>query len=183
MKSDAFPADEETLRNLERQPLMTEVDNALTLYMSERNGLLIWRAFRLLHEAGQPIPANILAKFAEWAAKLEQVSDTRDIALALELSGGSKSPKGSSRLEAAEHRRSIASEVNDVAKLYGMSINKAIEVVSKNQGMGKDSVRSAYFSHFRPRKQKTPAGFSRSKADATTTLDSVMAAAWRSDPK
>lgn len=89
-----------------------EAGNHLALYLRERDGLQIWRAFRTYRQRGLPVPENILEKLDQWAARLETADSPASIAKAIEMMGDTDSKaRGPERRRELERRRLIASRV------------------------------------------------------------------------
>jgi hypothetical protein len=168
VKSPGLAEDEvifisETLRG----DFVRRVNDHLRLFRQERNGLSVWRAIRECVTAGEPIPDVIAQKLAAWAGDLENATSSREMARALELSGDEKNYKGAKHLNAIEKRRAIASEVELVRNLYGLTKKAACELVAKNS-RGKltfDKVQKDYFAFFKKPSRRTP---------EHATLDAVM---------
>jgi hypothetical protein len=133
------------------------VNDHLRLFRQERNGLSVWRAIRECVSAGEPIPDVIAQKLAAWAGNLENATNAREMARALELSGDEKNYKGAKHLNAIEKRRAIASEVELVRNLYDLNKKAACELVAKNS-RGKltfDKVQKDYFAFFKKSTRRT----------------------------
>jgi hypothetical protein len=125
---ESILASNEYLRALQRQ----EVNDILTLYISEPNGLLLWQAITLLHEIGDPIPANLHAKLAEWGRKLQKTQESDEVVKILGLVGDEKFKRGPKRLAIAEKQRAIAGQVIVVMSHFKMTAKEAFEVVKKS---------------------------------------------------
>jgi hypothetical protein len=153
----------ETLRG----DFVRRVNDHLRLFRQERNGLSVWRAIGECVSAGEPIPDVIAQKLAAWAGDLESATSSRAMARALELSGDEKTYKGAKHLNAIEKRRAVASEVELVRNLYGLTKKAACELVAKNS-KGKltfGMVQKDYFAFFKKRSRRT---------SEHATLDAVM---------
>jgi len=137
-----------------RQVFFNSVNDELTLYMSERNGLCLWRALKLCHDAGEAMPPNLIAKFSDWAGKLEAATTPREVARILELSGDDGQYKGRKHLRAIEKRRHVASRVDQVRKLYKTTLKKAFALVAMSTGLSFAKVKGDYYAFFKPRTQK-----------------------------
>jgi hypothetical protein len=83
----------------------------LALYKRDRNGLLVWRAYREFRSEGLPVPEVILAKLDQWAAQLESASGAPQVANAIEMSGSRGGPQAAARLFDLERQRRVVKEV------------------------------------------------------------------------
>ena len=161
-KAEAEP----TRQSLNLLLALLEAEDELAIYLSARNGLAVWRALKICHAAGAPLPQVIYDKLAQWAERLDSATSEREIARALELTGSQKAYKGPSTLRVAEMRRAIASEVEQVADLYKLSRPAAFAVVARNRRLSEAKVKKDYYAFFRVR-----------KAESTdTTIDDAMRA-------
>ena len=82
----------------------------LALYMRERNGLLIWKAFAEYRRAGLPVPENILCKLDKWAQALQGAWTDKEVAAAIEA-GTIKRQAAKVRLRACEHNRDVMEQL------------------------------------------------------------------------
>lgn len=112
------------------------------LYWREQVGLLVWRAYREYRARGEPVPEFILAKFDQWAARLEDASGEAAVSAAIEMSGARRGPQGAALLSKVERQRRI---VSDVALLtsHGVSQTKAQRRVAKAKGLTLGAVKMA----------------------------------------
>lgn len=132
-----------------RKQFVDAVNDQLRLYQREGNGLTLWRALRLCHEQGEPIPEPLIRKFAKWANALEAVNDAKGAARALELSGDAGAYKGRRSLNAAEKLLRLATEVHLFKSAYpSVSNTQAFDTVARNsRGRIKSSqAKDAYYA-------------------------------------
>lgn len=130
------------IEDMKRRDFNTRVNREFELYLDSGDGRFLWRAFLLLHEAGQPIPQNLLDKLAQWGGRLLTAKDPREIAAALELSGAKHSA-------AYRKRWRLAMEVNQVKELFNLAtLKEAIEVVARNRKLKFSVVENNYHSVF-----------------------------------
>ncbi|HMO48162.1 MAG TPA: hypothetical protein PKB14_19315 [Rubrivivax sp.] len=134
----------------ERMDLVRAVNKNLDLYRHERNGLAVWRAIRICHKYGEPLPANIVAKLAQWGEALEKAATPREIARALDLAGRDRGHKGRRRLDAADRRLEIASAVRNYMDRAGVNATAAIAWYAKNAkpALSVPAVKKHYYAIF-----------------------------------
>lgn len=134
--------------------------NHLLLYKRERNGLLIWRAFREYRSEGLPVPEVVLAKFDAWGERLERASGIKEIAAAIEMTGPKGGPKGAKHINAVEGQRRVVSAVALLVKL-GMPLGDAYKRVAKERRKTVGAVRLAYMRWIRKDESRAEAETSR----------------------
>lgn len=150
---------------LDEHNLRRRVMNQLVLYARERNGLLIWRAYRVCRASGARVPESILAKFDEWAARLESASGARAIAQVIEMTGPRGGPQGAKHLLKVERQRHIVSAVAFYMAL-GMTRANAQQRAADELRLTVAAVKSACARWATGTKQRAPAG----EASASRTL-------------
>lgn len=165
--------DEQTfLAELGEQEFNCDIQNELALYRGTRDARYVWRAIALFHEAGRPLPPEFMAKLADWAGRVQQLSDPKKIAAALELTGSEKRHVGPSHSRAHERRWRLASEVQTVRRLRPkLTLAEAIAIVARNRGMSEAKIKKDYHAVF-----TAPRG--KAKASAAQDLSQVMTR-WR----
>lgn len=130
----------------ERARLVQRYNDATYLYNSTRDGRHLWRAFVLLHAAGEPMPPDLLDHFAQWAGRVLAADGPREIAAALELAGDDKSYLGRKASQAAKLRLDIARRVHTLRTFYGITATEAIADVARDRGLSVYKVKKAYHS-------------------------------------
>ncbi len=144
-----------------RKDFVDAVNDQLRLYDRERNGLTLWRALRLFHEEGEPIPEPLVRKFAKWADALEAVKDAKGAARALELSGDTGTYKGRKSLNAADRMLAVATKVHIFKSAYpSVSDVEAFKAVARNsKGRIKATrAKDAYYAWLRPKQKRIRRG-------------------------
>ncbi|MBL0420240.1 hypothetical protein JI739_07780 [Ramlibacter sp. AW1] len=135
-----------------RGRLVQQFNDAVSLYNTTRDGRHLWRAFLVLHDAGEPLPPDLLAHFAEWARGVLAADGSREIAAALELAGDDKNYKGRKASQAAKRDQSLARLVHELRTVHGVSLTRAFAVVARDRGLNVPTVKKAYYGVMR----KTP---------------------------
>ena len=148
--------------------------NHLLLYLRERNGLLVWRAYAEYRAAGVAVPENILAKLDQWASWLESASGAAEVARAIEMAPKS-GPFGAKHLLAVERRRAIASDVEHLRTHpnYRASLAKIYARIAHERRTTAGNVKRIHAEWMHPARK-------RSKAAAVSSLGDAMAAMTRS---
>lgn len=144
-------ASDRFLRQLGDLEFDNEIANLAKLYQTTSDARWLWRVVILLHEKRRPIPANLVAKLAEWGGKILELSDPRELTAALELTGqpGGTSNVGPKQSAAYERRWRLASEVAAVKRLWPkMETIEACRTVAKNTGTPINYVKSAFYKTF-----------------------------------
>lgn len=132
-----------------REELVHLVNNEITLYRQTGDARFFWKAIMLLHEHREPVPEQYMAQIVKWAGKVQSISEPREIAAALELSGDAKRKVGPKHSAAYEKTWRLASEVKNVKNLRaGTSLAKAIGIVARNKGLPLPVVKAAYHEVF-----------------------------------
>ena len=153
------PANEDgaaSLLDARRRDLTLRLNTECALYINTGDARFFWRAFLHLYDAGEPIPQDFLDKFAEWGQKVLAADSPREIALALELAGTDKKHAGRAQGETYRRNWRIGSEVEQVRKLFGVSLEEAIRIVGRNRKLHISVVKTAHDKAFRApvRKQR-----------------------------
>lgn len=134
----------------ERADLVHEVNNEITLYQATGDGRFFWRAFLTLYEAGEPLPSNFLAKFAQLGNSLLSATTPQEISAALEFSANDgRRHVGPKHSRAYEKRWRLASEVKTVLRLRPeLSLVAAKRIVARNRGLSLAEVSKTYHDVF-----------------------------------
>ena len=154
------PSDEEFLAGMDaeerefheqliREELMHVVNNEIALYQQTGDARFFWKAIIELHEHREPIPESYMAQIVRWANSILRLSEPREIATALELTGDGKRKVGPSHSDAFEKRWRLASEVQIVKRLRpSLSLDAALKIVARNRSETFAKVKGAYHSVF-----------------------------------
>ena len=119
-------------------------DRHLALYLREKNGLLIFRAYLEYRRAGLAVPENILRKFDQWAsALLPDVSARRGASGDTEVAAAIESETRGShtslqRLASAESGRDVVEHLvhaEEAAEAVGRSKTDALNAVAAQRGI------------------------------------------------
>lgn len=142
--------DERTLLDgLEEQEFNCDIQNELALYRGTGDARYVWRAIAQFQEAERPLPTEFMAKLADWAGRVQQLSDPKKIAAALELSGSEKQHVGPKHSRAYERRWRLASEVQTVRRLRPkLTLAESIAIVARNRGLNHAKVKKDYHAIF-----------------------------------
>lgn len=160
---------------IEREQLVHDVNNEITLYQNTGDARFFWRAFLTLREAGEPIPEDFLSKLAQWGSKLIRAQTPTEIASALELGGDEKRHIGPAHSAAYYKRWRLASEVQTMMKMRPtLKLAEAIRIVAKNSGMTTSKVKADYHKVFTAPVSKA----GKSRANKGHSLNQAMNA-WR----
>jgi hypothetical protein len=130
------------------------------LYLRERNGLLVWRAFAEYRKAGLPVPDNIMAKLDEWANALESAWTEQAVAAAIEMRNiGSKTAR--LRLRAAERKRDVVEQLTIREAELGQDPTPAAEAVAADMNLtiGNVKVIKSRWHNKRVKVEKGATGF------------------------
>lgn len=138
--------EQEFLNDLEDREFTSIIQDELTLYRQTGDARFIWKAVILFNEAGRQLPTEFMEKLAQWGALVQDASEPKEIALALELSGKEKQRIGPNNSRAYERRWHVASEVQQVQRLYRTSLTSAIMTVARNRGLSVAKVKKDHDS-------------------------------------
>jgi len=118
-------------------------DRHLRLYLREKNGLLIFRAYLEYRRAGLEVPENILRKFDEWAAALlpshssHGANGDSEVAAAIEAETRGRHTS-LQRLASAESGRDAVEHLihaEEAADGAGLSKTAALKAVAAERGV------------------------------------------------
>ena len=142
----ADPTYLESLEAWNRYEVNRRVGDLVGLYGMTRNGLVIWRVYREYRNEGMAVPEAILAKFDQWASRLERASGAPEVAAAIEMTGGKGGAQGAAALKRAEHKRQVASNVHQLLDLYKERIrpSEAFSRVARMHGMKVSEVKAVW---------------------------------------
>ena len=150
------------LKSLERFFTNHNARRHLLLYLRERNGLLIWKAFAEYRSAGLPVPDNILAKFDEGATALLCASSDAEIARAIEAGTvGRKTAK--LRLRVAEKGFVVMEQMTVLEKELGKRPMDAARAVADQYNLSPEYVK--VIKHRWTKREKPPRKRTTSGAD------------------
>jgi hypothetical protein len=148
MSAPATPADD-ALRQFMDAEFDRHIRNELSLYQATGDARFVWRAIGRFDMAGRPLPAEFVRKLSVWGAKVQNLSDPKSIAAALELSGTGKSKVGPKHSAAFKKRWRLGSEVLTLMKLHpSLALGAAIKAVARNNALSVAKVKSAYHAVF-----------------------------------
>jgi hypothetical protein len=129
---------------LQRMFHVRQVNEEIQLYANTGDARFLWRAFLLMRKAGDTIPEDFMAKFEQWGRKVVAADGLREIAAALELSGGNKRHIGPKHGASYRTRWKLAGEVAHVQRLYSITLKAAKEAVARNSGLSYATVHREY---------------------------------------
>lgn len=156
---DAITETQRLMRQVSHINLMQDVNEEIVLFNNTRDGRFLWRAFVLLHKAGEPMPPTMLDVMAEWGRKLQDAASPVEIARALDLYGTQKKHIGPAHGAAYRKRWMVASEVRLIQEQYRVPLKEAISVVARNGGLSVPKVKKDYHAVFTaPLKKKNTGG-------------------------
>ena len=139
--------DEYQKRN-EHEALVMSVNNEIHLFHATGDARFFWRAYRRLHQAGEPIPQSYLDVLADFAGRILMTENVAELPAALGLAGSEKAHIGPKQSAAYRRRWHLASEVLMVRDLYKMSLADAIKTVARNRGLSAATVKKAHYEIF-----------------------------------
>ena len=123
--------------------------NHLSLYAREKNGLLIWRAYREFRQRGLPVPEVILGHLDQWAEALEKCSGPREISIAIEMSRSSGGgAQGAAQLAMLAETRRLVSRIAQLANGSPgcMTEKKAIERIASENGIAVKALEKRFYA-------------------------------------
>lgn len=158
-------ADSPTFEDLKRLRLAREVNAELTLYVVTDDARPLWRAYRLLRQAGEPVPEAILREFDTLAAALAGAA-RKDFLGAMKLRRR--------RLRAAEARLALASRIALARRVFGLSARQARELIAREDGKSPEAIKRAHQRHTNPQPDKRATTRAHKKAPPKRPRTSVF---------
>lgn len=135
--------------SIQEQDFACRIQNNLALYENTGDARYVWRAIFLFHEAKKPLPPALMAKLVDWGGRVQSISDPKEIAAALELTGDNRRHVGPRHSQAYQRRWRIASEVKIVRSLRAsLTLAQAIQIVARNRGLTVAKVKKDYYGTF-----------------------------------
>lgn len=134
------------IAHLERDELISEVNDELALYVNKRNGIALWRAYRLCREAGEPVPEVILRYLDRMGRALEDANNAQEIAAAVEMEGRGYGGSAKRHMQRVYQTYEIVSRVHLLMNLprRPMPKTKACRLVAAQIGKKADTVEKMF---------------------------------------
>ena len=129
-----------------RQMAINEANDAVRLYLHTGDGHYIWLAFLAMYELDEPIPQNLIDKFAHIGKKILCAQTDEEVMQALEFKGHPKKHIGPAISQRMERRWRLAGDVDLVKQHFEIGITEAIALTAKEFKLSVAKVKRDYYA-------------------------------------